>query len=274
VGPVPQGVSKFVLTAEAPNVNLIPMKDLVGVTVVLITCSYREKEFVRIGYYVNNEYYHASPLDYQRQATQAASHHAAAVSQAEASGLPPPPPPALPEGPQPASEEEIAAMLESGQIIDPVRVYRNVMSDKPRVTRFQIDWASAAQQQLQQQQVRRFLSAPFTTHIFASIDCLCLASFYFWNIAAARRDTASGAAATGRRDAGPGTHAARNAVHRRTASTAFGPFCQGRRATPSIRPSLHGGILDRPGLDLRLHSSALSCSLTLRVPRSVFVEYE
>jgi len=155
VGPVPQGVSKFVLTAEAPSVNLIPMKDLVGVTVVLITCSYREKEFVRIGYYVNNEYYHASPLDYQRQATQAASHHAAAASQAQASGLPPPPPLALAEGPQPASEEEIAAMLESGQIIDPAHVYRNVMSDKPRVTRFQIDWASAAQQELQHQRVRR-----------------------------------------------------------------------------------------------------------------------
>jgi hypothetical protein len=28
----------------------------VGVTVVLLTCSYRGKEFVRVGYYVNNEY--------------------------------------------------------------------------------------------------------------------------------------------------------------------------------------------------------------------------
>jgi len=63
VGPVPQGVSKFVLTAEPPTVDLIPLKDLVGVTVVLITCSYKEKEFVRIGYYVNNEYYHNDPLN-------------------------------------------------------------------------------------------------------------------------------------------------------------------------------------------------------------------
>ena len=30
-------------------------------TVVLVTCSYREKEFVRVGYYVNNEY--AEPYD-------------------------------------------------------------------------------------------------------------------------------------------------------------------------------------------------------------------
>ena len=29
---------------------------MLGVTVVLLTCSYRDNEFVRIGYYVNNEY--------------------------------------------------------------------------------------------------------------------------------------------------------------------------------------------------------------------------
>ena len=27
-----------------------------GVTVVLLTCSYKDQEFIRIGYYVNNEY--------------------------------------------------------------------------------------------------------------------------------------------------------------------------------------------------------------------------
>jgi len=56
VGPVPVGVNKFILQAEAPNVTGIPAKDLLGVTVVLVTCSYKEKEFVRVGYYVNNEY--------------------------------------------------------------------------------------------------------------------------------------------------------------------------------------------------------------------------
>lgn len=29
---------------------------MVGVTVVLLTCSYMSQEFVRVGYYVNNEY--------------------------------------------------------------------------------------------------------------------------------------------------------------------------------------------------------------------------
>ena len=32
------------------------MTDVVGVTVILLTCSYRSQEFIRVGYYVCNEY--------------------------------------------------------------------------------------------------------------------------------------------------------------------------------------------------------------------------
>ncbi|XP_076977720.1 histone chaperone ASF1B isoform X3 [Tamandua tetradactyla] len=46
----------FVFQAEAPNPSLIPESDAVGVTVVLITCTYHGQEFIRVGYYVNNEY--------------------------------------------------------------------------------------------------------------------------------------------------------------------------------------------------------------------------
>jgi histone chaperone ASF1 len=56
VGPVPVGVNKFVLQADAPDSSCIPNGDIIGVTVVLVTCSYKEREFVRVGYYVNNEY--------------------------------------------------------------------------------------------------------------------------------------------------------------------------------------------------------------------------
>ncbi|KAG2484517.1 hypothetical protein HYH03_016657 [Edaphochlamys debaryana] len=56
VGPVVQGSFKFVLEANPPNPELIPADDLVGVTVILLTCSYRGREFIRVGYYVNNEY--------------------------------------------------------------------------------------------------------------------------------------------------------------------------------------------------------------------------
>lgn len=32
------------------------MADVLGVTVVLLTCSYQGQEFIRVGYFVNNEY--------------------------------------------------------------------------------------------------------------------------------------------------------------------------------------------------------------------------
>ncbi|KAG7487771.1 hypothetical protein MATL_G00026910 [Megalops atlanticus] len=46
----------FVFQADAADPCLIPDADAVGVTVVLITCTYRTQEFIRVGYYVNNEY--------------------------------------------------------------------------------------------------------------------------------------------------------------------------------------------------------------------------
>jgi histone chaperone ASF1 len=61
VGPIPVGVNKFVLQAPSPNFDAIPQNDILGVTVVLVTCSFLDQEFVRIGYYVNNEY--ADPID-------------------------------------------------------------------------------------------------------------------------------------------------------------------------------------------------------------------
>lgn len=55
VGPVPAGTSRFVLSADAPDPACIPAGDLLGVTVVLVCCAYKQQEFLRIGYYVNNE---------------------------------------------------------------------------------------------------------------------------------------------------------------------------------------------------------------------------
>ncbi|XP_073844076.1 histone chaperone asf1 [Musca autumnalis] len=56
VGPVPEGRHIFVFQADPPDVTKIPEQDAVGVTIVLLTCSYRGQEFVRVGYFVNNEY--------------------------------------------------------------------------------------------------------------------------------------------------------------------------------------------------------------------------
>lgn len=45
-----------VCQTDAPNVDLIDQKEILGPTVILLTCSYMDQEFIRIGYYVNNEY--------------------------------------------------------------------------------------------------------------------------------------------------------------------------------------------------------------------------
>ena len=56
VGPIPLGLNKIVFQTDAPNTELIEGKDILGPTVIFLTCSYREQVFIRIGYYVNNEY--------------------------------------------------------------------------------------------------------------------------------------------------------------------------------------------------------------------------
>jgi histone chaperone ASF1 len=62
------------------------------VTVILLTCSYDGREFVRVGYYVNNEY----------------------------------------------DSEELTADPPAKPIIE--RIRRNILAEKPRVTRFAIKW--------------------------------------------------------------------------------------------------------------------------------------
>ena len=57
VGPIPQaGLHKIVFQADAPNAELIEGKDILGSTVIYLTCSYLEQVFIKIGYFVNNEY--------------------------------------------------------------------------------------------------------------------------------------------------------------------------------------------------------------------------
>lgn len=96
VGPIPVGVNKFLFEADPPNTARIPDADILGVTVVLLTCAYDGREFVRVGYYVNNEY----------------------------------------------DSEELNAEPPTKPIIE--RVRRNVLAEKPRVTRFAIKWDSEA----------------------------------------------------------------------------------------------------------------------------------
>lgn len=92
VGPIPVGVNKFIFEADAPDTKRIPDAEVMGVTVVLLTCAYDGREFVRVGYYVNNEY----------------------------------------------ESEELNADPPAKPIIEKIR--RNILAEKPRVTRFAIKW--------------------------------------------------------------------------------------------------------------------------------------
>ncbi|KAF5383914.1 hypothetical protein D9757_007420 [Collybiopsis confluens] len=56
VGPVPPGVNSFEFDSPAPNPQHIPDKDILGVAALILTGSYADQEFVRVGYYQNTEY--------------------------------------------------------------------------------------------------------------------------------------------------------------------------------------------------------------------------
>lgn len=92
VGPVPVGINKFVFETEAPDLSRIPNSEILGVTVILLSCSYESREFVRVGYYVNNEY----------------------------------------------TDEALNAEPPAKPVVEKVR--RNILAEKPRVTRFAIKW--------------------------------------------------------------------------------------------------------------------------------------
>ena len=56
VGPVPVGVNAFEFEGSAPSPESIPPEDVLGVAALILTGSYRDQEFVRVGYYQNTEY--------------------------------------------------------------------------------------------------------------------------------------------------------------------------------------------------------------------------
>ncbi|KTW28774.1 hypothetical protein T552_01404 [Pneumocystis carinii B80] len=95
VGPIPIGINKFLFQADPPTAELIPKKDILGVTVILLTCAYDSREFVRVGYYVNNEL------------------------------------------PGVLLREDGTPDVEKWSVED---VQRNILAEKPRVTRFNIRW--------------------------------------------------------------------------------------------------------------------------------------
>ncbi|KAK9790758.1 hypothetical protein WJX73_006500 [Symbiochloris irregularis] len=56
VGPVRAGQFRFVFQTDGPDPAKLPPDNIVGVTVLLLTCSYKDTEFIRVGYYISNDY--------------------------------------------------------------------------------------------------------------------------------------------------------------------------------------------------------------------------
>lgn len=82
----------FWLQADPPDPSKIRDEDIIGVTVLLLTCSYLGQEFIRVGYYVNNDY----------------------------------------------DDEQLREEPPPKVLVD--KVQRNILSDKPRVTKFPINF--------------------------------------------------------------------------------------------------------------------------------------
>ncbi|KPA75426.1 Anti-silencing protein asf 1-likeanti-silencing protein asf 1-like protein [Leptomonas pyrrhocoris] len=59
VGPLEQGTTEFTLECDAPQMELVPTDDVVGVTILLISFQYRGQEFLRVGYYTQVAYFDA-----------------------------------------------------------------------------------------------------------------------------------------------------------------------------------------------------------------------
>ncbi|XP_057864550.1 probable histone chaperone ASF1A [Cryptomeria japonica] len=99
VGPVNVGNYRFVFQADPADPSKIPEEDIIGVTVLLLTCSYMGQEFIRVGYYVNNDYV----------------------------------------------DEQLREEPPQKVLLD--KIQRNILADKPRVTKFPILFHSTADEQ-------------------------------------------------------------------------------------------------------------------------------
>ena len=81
---------------------------------VLVTCSYHEQEFVRVGYFVHNDYEDPELKENPPEVTTQAK-------------------------PETFSKFEIIYFF-CFQEPDVAKIHRNIMAEEPRVTRFRINW--------------------------------------------------------------------------------------------------------------------------------------
>lgn len=118
VGPVVTGVHSFLLCADAPRRQ--DLRFLLGVTALLVTCSYRDQEFCRIGYYVNNEHHDSGNNNSNSNNANNRGEELLLLDNNK--------------GGIPSFDEELERTLDLSQVV------RTILADKPRVTRFPIQW--------------------------------------------------------------------------------------------------------------------------------------
>lgn len=135
--------------AGPPDASKIPEDDLLGATVVMVTCGYKGQEFIRVGYWINNTYGEALPEGAWQVAGLAADRVKARhqpgwrprqragrgrVSRAAS--------PARVRTCLVAAAAAAPAGVEPPKPCPPEKVIRSILADKPRVTRFNIeDWS-------------------------------------------------------------------------------------------------------------------------------------
>ena len=95
---------KFEFIGEAPDISKIPESEILGVTAVILCCSYNNQEFFRCGFYLNNLY----------------------------------------------DNEEMN--LNPPERVDTSHIIRSLLVDKPRITRFDIDWDNECQNKNNEQE--------------------------------------------------------------------------------------------------------------------------
>lgn len=138
VGPCSVGKNRFVLEVPSPEITKIPKKDLFGVTVLLLCCSYRNQEFIRIGYYVKIEH---PEVKVSNETVEDIEKGEKDIEKGEKDDKPD----------ERANENEnededndemdnIKQTFEVPENLDYSLVTREVLDDQPRITRFNIKW--------------------------------------------------------------------------------------------------------------------------------------
>lgn len=97
IGPLQVGQMKFDFETDAPNIKKIPKDDILGITAIFLACSYKNQEFFRAGYYINNQY-----------------------------------------------EDEV--FQNPPEEAEPDKIIRYILHDKPRITKFGINWDTSTDQ--------------------------------------------------------------------------------------------------------------------------------